>query len=456
MASMPSMSHSSHDMMGMTTHEKSMAMPDEKKHDRSSMSHKAMSSMPMSHEMPMENPNTQSSEPSAAGTKYENLTSPMKTNDPTKPVIPIEMVLSGYMDRYVWFINGLPEYKAKPILIESGKRYRLTFINSTMMHHPMHIHGHWFILRNGHGAYDPLLHTVDVPPGATLVVDFDADTQGQWFFHCHNLYHMMTGMSRVFRYTSLTASEVEFALEHEVSHTADQTPSMHHAPLPPANHSESVADLPAHAHKMGRYQASFLDIGIDPFHQRQQITFKNLWGGDYDKLELFSNEAEFKKGTTQNANVDIFYWRLIDQFWAIKGGVNYVYRPAEKPYWQPGVGLEGLMPYFIDTNVRAYYHKGSTKLDIELSRDSQITDKFFIRASIRSILATKTVAQDEVGSGLNQMQYTLRPFYRLTPGVSLFAQYEHDQGYGAFKKLLGRNGESTHDDTITFGVALLF
>ena len=36
------------------------------------------------------------------------------------------------------------------------------------------------------------------------------------------------------------------------------------------------------------------------------------------------------KGKVENADMDIFYWHLISQFWAIKGGVNYFYRPAER------------------------------------------------------------------------------------------------------------------------------
>src|SRR3990167_1492721 len=100
---------------------------------------------------------------------------------------------------FIWFINGLPEYK--------GKRYRIIFTKNSMMRHPMHIHGHWFILRNSHGVHDPLLHTIEVPPGATAVADFDADASGQWFFHCHHLYHMMSGMSRVFQYNTIIEVE---------------------------------------------------------------------------------------------------------------------------------------------------------------------------------------------------------------------------------------------------------
>ena len=390
------------------------------------------------------------------GTKYQNLTAVVKTNNPHKPISEtIHMELFGYMDRFLWFINGLPEYKAHPIIIEPGKRYRIIFTNNSMMRHPMHIHGHWFILRNGHGAYDPLLHTIEVSPGATAVADVDADASGQWIFHCHHLYHMLSGMARLFQYSTLieivrgnTNSDNKTFLQPYLNRPIVRVDEQ--IPLDP-----SLVQHPM-MHPMSLYFANFLDVGEDLFHNAQKISFKGLYGNDYNKIELFSNDAEINKGSIENANLDIFYWHLISQFWTIKGGANYFYRPAQTPYWQPGGGIEGLLPYFISTDVRTYYHSGSVKFDIELSRDTQITNNFFIQIGIRSILATKTVTRDIVGSGLNQMQYRIRPYYRLMPGLSVFTEYEHQDNYGAFKTLLQNTGESTNNDTITLGASILF
>lgn len=390
------------------------------------------------------------------GTKYQDLMAAVKTNDPNKPVDGIiKMELFGYMGRYIWFINGEPEYRAKPIRIEPNKRYRIIFTNISMMRHPMHIHGHWFILRNGHGEYDPLLHTIEVAPGATAVADIDTDASGQWFFHCHHLYHMISGMSRVFQYSTIVQIVNGIAKpEKYATNTAYlNRPIVREDALMPID--VSLIRHPM-AHSAGLYFANYLDVGEDPFHNVQEVTFKGLYGPDYDKLELYSNDAEVNQGQIENADTDIFYWHLISQFWAVKGGANYFYSPAEKPYWQPGIGIEGLMPYFIDTNVRAYYHSGNTKFDIELSRNTQITNNFLIRLGVRSILATKTVTVDEVGSGLNQMRYTIRPYYRLMPGVFIFTEYEHDQDYGAFKKIQVGQGDSASENTLTFGVSLIF
>ncbi|TIE23522.1 hypothetical protein DIZ73_17785, partial [Legionella pneumophila] len=64
--------------------------------------------------------------------------------------------------------------------------------------------------------------------------------------------------------------------------------------------------------------------------------------------------------------------------------------------------------------------------------------------------------KNEIGNGLNQMRYILRPYYRLKPGLNIFTEYEHDEEYGALKWILRSQGESTTQDTITLGVAVLF
>jgi hypothetical protein len=69
-----------------------------------------------------------------------------------------------------------------------------------MMRHPMHLHGHFFRLLNGQGEYSPLKNTLDIMPMETDTLEFAATADGDWFFHCHILYHMMSGMGRIFEY----------------------------------------------------------------------------------------------------------------------------------------------------------------------------------------------------------------------------------------------------------------
>ena len=110
------------------------------------------------------------------------------------------------------------------------------------------------------------------------------------------------------------------------------------------------------------------------------------------------------------------------------------------------------MPYFIETNARFYYHEGSFKMDLELSRNIQLTNNLFFEVEVRGIAATKTIPQDEIGSGLNQMQYSLTPSYRLMPGMTAFLEYEHTVYHGPLKSILQRQGEATREDALFLGL----
>lgn len=119
---------------------------------------------------------------------------------PGAPLRQIRLTLDGDMERYVWLLDNKPLSERDDIVIRRGEAVRLILINRTMMHHPMHLHGHFFRVVNGQGDRSPLKHTVDVAPMSTTVMEFDADETGDWFFHCHLLYHMMSGMARLVHY----------------------------------------------------------------------------------------------------------------------------------------------------------------------------------------------------------------------------------------------------------------
>ncbi len=117
----------------------------------------------------------------------------------------IDLRLTGDMETYNWSFNNIPLSRADKILVERGETVRFRFINETMMHHPLHLHGHFFrVLTQGRDG--PMKHTVNVPPMATVEIEFLANEEKDWFFHCHNLYHAKTGMARVIRYSDYTGN----------------------------------------------------------------------------------------------------------------------------------------------------------------------------------------------------------------------------------------------------------
>jgi hypothetical protein len=135
------------------------------------------------------------------GSPYRVLKSVKDTTLPAQlPRRKITLHLTGDMNRYIWSFDGKTIAEQPYVMIKKGEVIELELINDTMMHHPIHLHGHFFRLLMGNGARSPLKHTVDVPPMTKRTVEFEANEAKDWMFHCHILYHMMSGMARVFRY----------------------------------------------------------------------------------------------------------------------------------------------------------------------------------------------------------------------------------------------------------------
>ena len=129
---------------------------------------------------------------------YTDLKSLEPYPDQREPAGEIELHLTGHMERYMWSFDGKKYSDSRaPIQFRYGERVRLTFVNDTMMEHPLHLHGMWMHLENGAGQYLPRKHTVIVKPAERLSVAISADAPGRWAFHCHLLLHMEAGMFRV-------------------------------------------------------------------------------------------------------------------------------------------------------------------------------------------------------------------------------------------------------------------
>jgi FtsP/CotA-like multicopper oxidase with cupredoxin domain len=111
--------------------------------------------------------------------------------------------LTGSMMTYRW---GIEEKSAMAhhahLAVQEGERVEMTLTNRTDMSHPMHLHGHHFqvVAVNGTRVRGAVRDTELVPVGGSVTLAFDSDNPGKWMFHCHNLYHMLSGMMTQVRY----------------------------------------------------------------------------------------------------------------------------------------------------------------------------------------------------------------------------------------------------------------
>lgn len=133
-----------------------------------------------------------------------DLVAPQPVDLSAKDYREVVLEFSGSMMPYAWPINGKQYPDSDPVKVSKGETIRFVMKNPTKMSHPFHIHGHYFHVLGRPDALNlinpPLKDTVSVPAMDELVIQFDADNPGNWFFHCHIEWHLGIGMGLVIEY----------------------------------------------------------------------------------------------------------------------------------------------------------------------------------------------------------------------------------------------------------------
>ena len=381
-----------------------MKMPkDSMKMDHSKMDHSKMKmpndSMKMNHskmdhsKMDMESESMQMDGMSMNSEyNYDYLKSLEKTiYSKDIPVTEILLNLTGNMNRYIWSMNGVPLSETDNIKIKGNEVTRITLNNLTMMHHPMHLHGHFFRVINKNGEYSPLKHTVNVPPMEEVTIEFYGDAYGDWFFHCHVLYHMMGGMARVFSYETPRDERLQ---EYPVSKVMNE-----------ANHfyTWGTADVASHMAELN-------------------FTASNL-------RNQFNVMAEY--GWNQNIEAEVTYERYLHDYFRIFGGVNIENEfedNLDEIETTAIVGVRYLTPYLFNLDVRV---DNKLRPQIGLQREIMIFPRTAAFGMIEYQADFGLVEDLPIGIDYDdELTWNAGLEYFLSKNFSLMASYDNRFGAG--------------------------
>lgn len=323
---------------------------------------------------------------------YDYLKSPEKTSySKDTPVTEILLNLTGNMNRYIWSMNGVPLSETDNIKIKGNEVTRIILNNLTMMHHPMHLHGHFFRVINKNGEYSPLKHTVNVPPMEEVKIEFYGDAYGDWFFHCHVLYHMMGGMARVFSYETPRDPRME---EYPVSKILNE-----------ANHfyTWGTADLASHMAELN-------------------LTSSNL-------RNQFNVMAEY--GWNQNLEAEVTYERYLHDYVRVFGGVNVeneTENSLDEIETTAIAGIRYLTPYLFNLDVRI---DSKLRPQIGLEREIMIFPRTLAFGMIEYQADFGLV--DDLPTGIDygdELTWNAGLEYFLSKNFSLMASYDNRFGAG--------------------------
>lgn len=326
------------------------------------------------------------------GGGYENLKALKKTVLPEgHPWREVELRLTGNMERYIWSFNNKTLEEADKIRIHKGENVRFILKNETMMSHPIHLHGHFFRVVNSQGDYSPLKHTVDVAPFATTIIEFEADQEKDWLFHCHILYHMMTGMSRIVHYEGSTMDPkiAEMRKHHRV-------------------HEEH-----AHGYAWGEISA------------QSNLTEGFLkWSDDRNQLEL-----EWDNNYTGEYDAEPKYLRNLSRFLDVFAGGEFERHEDGETENLGTLGFRYVLPMLITAEYRIDHRGGH---ELAFHAEIQLTDRLEAHGFYK------------IGFGLEdpwnyshaelEQDYRAELEYRLNQTFSLIGNYDSDhQGGGGLR-----------------------
>jgi hypothetical protein len=103
------------------------------------------------------------------------------------------------LDFNIWSWNSRVFPGIDTLNVRLGDRVRVRVGNLTMTNHPIHLHGHEFMVTGTDGGPVPRSArwpeaTTDIAVGQMRQIDFLADEEGDWAFHCHKSHHTMNAM----------------------------------------------------------------------------------------------------------------------------------------------------------------------------------------------------------------------------------------------------------------------
>ena len=103
------------------------------------------------------------------------------------------------LDFNIWAWNSRIFPGIDPLVVRKNDKVRIRIGNLTMTNHPIHLHGHEFLVTGTDGGPTPKSTrqyevTEDIAVGQMRQIEFLADEEGDWAFHCHKSHHTMNAM----------------------------------------------------------------------------------------------------------------------------------------------------------------------------------------------------------------------------------------------------------------------
>ncbi|MDX2032024.1 MAG: copper oxidase [Blastocatellia bacterium] len=210
-------------------------------------------------------------------------------------ILPNNTIPNTMAMEFNWLtMNGKSGPDTTPMIIRQGEHIRMRFVNLSMDHHPIHMHGHQFYVTGTEGGRIPASawypgNTVIVGVAQARDVELVAQHEGDWMVHCHLPHHMMNQM---------------VSMVGPMNHLAHAAPSTPSGPEAHADHAHSARRPPGFPQDMwmtmdaevARPETSWLPEGWTGAMMGMMTLARILPSEKYERMMSLIRERRYEPG----------------------------------------------------------------------------------------------------------------------------------------------------------------
>jgi copper resistance protein B len=205
----------------------------------------------------------------------------------------------------------------------------------------------------------------------------------------------------------------------------------------------------------GRLLVNELEYTNSSGDHGQSLDMEAWYGGDLNKV-WFKAEGERRNGSLEDARTEILWDRNIATYWSSQLGLRHDNGSGGSKNWL-AIGVQGLAPYWFETEATAYVGSGGTlAARLEARYELLFTQRLILEPKIETNLYSKNDADRGTGSGLSDVSVSLRLRYEIRRQFAPYIGVSWKRKYGNTADYARDAGEDVSNTEVVAGVRRWF
>jgi len=178
-------------------------------------------------------------------------------------------------------------------------------------------------------------------------------------------------------------------------------------------------------------------------------------GRDLHKI-WFKTDGERTAGSTDEAELQFLYSKVIARYWDFQLGVRHDFKPSPSRSWA-AIGFKGLAPYFFDIDAAAFIgESGRTALRFEAEYELLFTQRLILTPDIEINLYGQNDPDVGIGAGLSDLELGLRLRYEIRRQFAPYIGINWSRLFGNTADFARIAGDKSSETQLVIGLRAWF